>query len=389
MKLEWKTCFKVGLSVFLLYLCITYWKTVSAFAGLLLGAASPLLVGCVIAYLVNILMSWYEKYYFPKAKNKLLVKSRRPVCMIAAFVTLVAVVVLVILLVVPELVACVQLLLVELAELLTKAVEYADKQGWLPDDIVASLSKIDWKSRLSQIIQVVTAGLGSVLEVLITTVSSVFSWVVSALLALIFAIYLLSGKEKLAGQFHRVSRRYLKPAWCDKLDYVLRTVHDCFRRYIVGQCLEAVILGVLCALGMLLLGLPYATMIGALVAFTALIPVAGAYIGAGVGAVMILTVSPVKAIVFLIFIVVLQQLEGNIIYPRVVGSSMGLPGIWVLAAVTVGGGVMGIPGMIIGVPLAAAAYRMLRDNVNRVPIAAQPAETGESPEEVPAEEKSC
>lgn len=113
--------------------------------------------------------------------------------------------------------------------------------------------------------------------------------------------------------------------------------------------------------------LPYATMTGAVIAFTALIPVAGAYIGAGVGAFMILTVSPVKAIIFLIFIVILQQLEGNLIYPRVVGSSMGLPGIWVLAAVTVGGGVMGIPGMLLCVPLAAAFYKLLREDVNRIP----------------------
>ena len=128
---------------------------------------------------------------------------------------------------------------------------------------------------------------------------------------------------------------------------------------------EAVILGLLCTLGMLLLRLPYATMIGALVAFTALIPVAGAYIGAGVGAFMILTVSPIKALVFLVFLVILQQLEGNLIYPRVVGSSMGLPGVWVLAAVTVGGGLMGISGMLLGVPLTAAIYRMLREDVNR------------------------
>ena len=129
-------------------------------------------------------------------------------------------------------------------------------------------------------------------------------------------------------------------------------------------CLEAVIIGVLCALGMGLLRLPYATMVGALVGFTALIPVAGAYIGAGVGAFMILTVAPIKAVIFLVFLVILQQLEGNLIYPKVVGSSLGLPGIWVLAAVTVGGGIMGIGGMLLGVPLAAAAYRILRDEVN-------------------------
>ena len=134
-----------------------------------------------------------------------------------------------------------------------------------------------------------------------------------------------------------------------------------------GWGTEAVILGVLCTLGMLILNIPYATMTGAVIAFTALIPVAGGYIGAAVGAFMILTVSPIKAVFFLIYIVVLQQIEGNLLYPCVVGSSMGLPAIWVLAAVTIGGGIMGIAGMLIGVPLAAALYRLLREDVNRLP----------------------
>ena len=198
----------------------------------------------------------------------------------------------------------------------------------------------------------------------ISTVSSVFSALVTGLLALIFSMYILLEQEDLKRQFGKLLSRYLHPKWMGRFFYVLHTVDDCFHRYIVGQCLEAVIIGVLCALGMGLLRLPYATMVGALVGFTALIPVAGAYIGAGVGAFMIFTVAPIKAVIFLVFLVILQQLEGNLIYPKVVGSSLGLPGIWVLAAVTVGGGIMGIGGMLLGVPLAAAAYRILRDEVN-------------------------
>ena len=158
-------------------------------------------------------------------------------------------------------------------------------------------------------------------------------------------------------------KHVMKEERYQKTLHVLSVMNDCFRRYTIGQCTEAVILGVLCTLGMWLLQLPYAAMIGALVAFTALIPVAGAYIGAGVGAIMIITVSPIKALIFLIFIVVLQQLEGNLIYPKVVGNSIGLPAIWVLAAVTVGGGVLGIPGMLLGVPLAATLYRLLREKL--------------------------
>lgn len=159
--------------------------------------------------------------------------------------------------------------------------------------------------------------------------------------------------------------RYIKESVYSKMKYVLSVVNDCFHKYIVGQCTEAVILGTLCAIGMIILRIPYATMTGAVIAFTALIPVAGGYIGAAVGAFMILTVSPMKAIIFLVYIVILQQLEGNLIYPRVVGSSMGLPAIWVLAAVTIGGGVMGIAGMLIGVPLAATIYRLLREDLCR------------------------
>ena len=131
----------------------------------------------------------------------------------------------------------------------------------------------------------------------------------------------------------------------------------------VGQCTEAVILGALCALGMMIFKFPYAVMIGTLIGFTALIPVAGAYIGAAIGAIMILTVSPVQSLLFLVFIVVLQQIEGNLIYPKVVGSSLGLPALWVLAAVTIGGGVMGIPGMLLGVPISSALYRLIKQDV--------------------------
>ena len=144
---------------------------------------------------------------------------------------------------------------------------------------------------------------------------------------------------------------------------ILGIFDDCFRKYLVGQCTEAVILGALCALGMMIFKFPYAVMIGTLIGFTALIPVAGAYIGAAVGAIMILTVSPVQSLLFLVFIVVLQQIEGNLIYPKVVGSSLGLPALWVLAAVTIGGGVMGIPGMLLGVPISAALYRLIKQDV--------------------------
>ncbi len=350
--------------MFLLYLCINYWKNAAHILSLIISAATPLIIGGVIAYFVNILMSVYEKLYFPKSGKRFASATRRPVCMTLAFVTILAIVSLIAGIVVPQLVLCIQLLLKELPNALMYLAAKAGELNIIPDNIADILLGIDWNSRIGEIFNVLTSGVGSVMNVAVKAITTVFSGVVAALLSIIFAFYLLSSKDKLKGQCERVCRHYIKKNWCDKLFYVIKTLDDCFHRYVVGQCTEAVVLGVLCTLGMLLLGLPYAPMIGALVAFTALIPIAGSYIGAAVGALMILTVSPVKSLVFIIFLIILQQIEGNLIYPRVVGKSIGLPGIWVLAAVTIGGGIMGVLGMLIGVPVAAALYRILRDDMN-------------------------
>lgn len=365
MKMEWKSCFKIGVTLFLLYLAMEYWQTISGLGIALLSAAAPLLLGCVIAYILNILMSSYERHYFPKSRTEIAEKSRRPVCMLAAMLTLIAVVVLVVGLVVPELASCVKLLVAEVPKAMNDLTGWLYELEVLPEDLEKALTAIDWEKRLGQIVSVFVSGIGNVTDLLVDTVSKVVSGIVTFFVGLIFAIYLLSGKERLKVQTDLLLNRYMKQNWYHKMKYVVSVLNDSFQRYIVGQCTEAVILGVLCALGMSILRLPYASMIGTLIAFTALIPVAGAYIGGGVGAFMILTVSPVKAVVFLVFLVILQQIEGNLIYPKVVGSSMGLPAIWVLAAVTVGGGIMGIAGMLLGVPLAAAAYRLLREDVRR------------------------
>lgn len=364
MKLEWRTCFKIGVSIFLLYICITYWKSVAELLGAVFSAASPLLIGCAVAYIVNILMIRYEKMYMPRSKKKFVNKSRRPVCMVAAYITVVAIVVLVIALILPQLTSCIMIIVAEAPNAIRSVINYVENLHVLPDNIFDVLDGIDWKSRITEIIGVVTSGVGNVVNMLVNTVTSVFSGIITALISIIFSFYLLSGKDKLRNQFTRIMKRYLKPSWFKNTMYALTIFHNCFRKYITGQCIEAVILGALCAIGMTIIGLPYATMIGALVAFTALIPVAGAYIGAIIGAFMIMTVSPMQALIFLVFIIVLQQLEGNLIYPRVVGSSMGLPGIWVLAAVTIGGGIMGILGMLLGVPIAAVIYKMIANDVN-------------------------
>ncbi len=365
MKLDWKTCFRAGITLLALFLIISYRSQILDYGLLLLSAAAPLIIGAVIAYPVNILMSFYERHYFPKSQKALVLKSKRVVSLVLSYLTLVLIVVLVFSLVIPQFVSCIGVLIEAIPKYIPKAIEKLNEYNIPTDDIVSKLKDVDWQARIRQVIELFSSGVGDAMETVIGTVSSVFSGIVTALIAVIFSVYVLLQKNNIQRQIDKISKRYLKPVVTEKINHILSVMDDCFHKYIIGQCTEAVILGALCTVGMLILRLPYATMVGPLVALTALIPVAGAYIGAFVGAFMILTVSPSKAIIFLIFLVILQQFEGNIIYPKVVGSSIKLPAIWVLAAVTVGGGLFGILGMLIGVPLAATAYRLIKEDVNK------------------------
>ena len=244
-----------------------------------------------------------------------------------------------------------------------KIVEKLGEFDIVPENIIKSLSEIDWKSKITENIKTITSGFGSVMDVVVTTVSSVVSGVTTTFLALVFALYVLLSKNVLLSQIKKLSKHYIPEKAYDRLSYFVTVADDCFHKFIVAQCTESVILGVLCMIGMLILHLPYAAMIGAVICVTAFIPVVGGLIGGGIGAFLILMESPMKALIFLVFIVLLQQIEGDLIYPRVVGSSIGLPSIWVLAAITVGGGVFGILGMLLGVPVASTAYRLLKNDV--------------------------
>ncbi len=367
MKQEWKGPVRFGAVLFGLYLAVHYWDRLSSLGLLAVRAGFPLVLGAVIAYAVNILMSIYEGWYFPGSKSQAVIKSRRPVCLLLAYASLIGIVLLIVGMILPELIQSVTLLLQELTPLLR---QLSIKLNTLSPGQLAALSglfaadgTVNWQELASKTVNLLLTGLGGVMGSLVSIVSATVSAAFTAIVSVIFSIYLLMGKENLSRQCALVLKTYLKPRWYSRLLYFLETLHSCFRRFVVGQCTEAVILGLLCMGGMLLFRFPYASMVGTLIGFTALIPVAGAYIGAGVGAFMIFTVSPVKALLFLVFISVLQQLEGNLIYPRVVGSSIGLPGIWVLAAVTIGGGVLGVGGMLLAVPLAAAFYQVLREDV--------------------------
>ena len=362
-KIDTKSLIKVALVIFALYLAIHYWGHAAGILQTLLGAAVPVIIGAVISYPLNILMSFYEKHLFPKSEKKLAVRSRRGLALTLAILTLVGLIALIIALVVPQLVSCVKLLVAEVPDFFNMVVAKLSEFEFVPEDIIAALSKIDWKSRITDIIKTVYSGLGSVMDVVVTTVSSLVSGVTTAFLAIIFAIYLLLGKDKIGSQLKKVMHHFIPERITEKFDYVRKVADESFHKFIVAQCTEALILGGLCTVGMLILRLPYAAMIGAVTVVTAFIPVVGALLGGAIGAFLILMESPVKALIFLVFIILLQQIEGDLIYPRVVGSSMGLPSIWVLTAVTLGGGMFGVLGMMLSVPLASTMYTLLRNEV--------------------------
>ena len=366
MNISWKACTRVLLTVLAAYLCIEYWAVAVRLVAVACSAASPLLAGAVIAYIVNILMSFYERK-LPHGSNKT-AALRRPVCMLLAFITLALVFLLLFRMILPELINCLMLLLEKLPAALSKAYLWLDETfrigTYLTDfNIVDTLENLNVQDTVKKTVSFLMSGVGGAMGSIVSGVGSVVSGIATAFIAIVFAIYLLAGKERLASQLRRVISTYLGERFLHRVTYVTEIVDRCFHNFIVGQCLEAVILGALCILGMSIFRFPYAMMIGSLVGFTALIPIAGAYIGAAVGAFMICTVNPLQALLFVVFLVVLQQLEGNLIYPKVVGASIGLPGIFVLAAITIGGGVMGIPGMLLGVPLTASAYTLLKNNM--------------------------
>jgi len=365
MKVDKKLILKISVAVFLLFLAIFYWNGFVTFIVKLAGTAVPLIIGAAMAYIVNIPMSFLERHYFPKSTKKYVIKSRKWVCMILSVVAILLILCFVAFLVLPQLIDCIILAANLLPGEIQQLIDYIDSFHIVPQDIIAVLEGIDWKSSIGTIIDTLTTGFGNIVNVVFKAITTVFSYVVTAVLSVIFAFYLLASKNKLSKQAKSLLEHYLKPSWNEKIYYFFTVMNDSFRKFIVGQSTEAVILGFLCTVGMLIFNFPYPSMIGAFVGFTALIPVAGAYIGCVVGAFMILTVSPMKALFFVIFIIVLQQLEGNLIYPKVMGSSIGLPGLWVLASVTVGGGMFGITGMLVGVPLTAAVYRFIKEDMKK------------------------
>lgn len=364
MKIDWKSSFIACTSLFLLFLTTRYWNVLEQYVMLIVEAAWTLLLGAMIAYVVNLLMSWFERRLFPRAQFKPWLAVKRPLCMILSFATIVVAFIFLMQLILPKMLEGFQDIFTALPDAVTRFIEWLDDKVDLTSYMQTLLDKIPsdaagWEKLLGEKADVLLTGFGGVMDFIIKLTLDAFNSFVTIFMALIFAINILFGKEKLQDQFTRLFRRILGDGLMGKINHAVSVLNSCFHSFIVGQIIEAIILGVLCALGMKLLNLPHEVMIGAMMGLLALIPIAGAYIGAALGTVVILVDDPMKALIFLVFIIVLQQIEGNLIYPHTVGSSLHLPGMWVLAAVTIGGTLMGIAGMLFFVPITAALYRLL------------------------------
>lgn len=333
------------------------------FAGLreLWDVISPVVYGFVFAYILNLIMVMYEGVWFPETDNELLIRARRPVSILLALITVIIVIVLVLWLIIPQLISLVQTLL----ENLPLMVEYI--QRWIEDleeiypqiDTLVNNLNINWENIARDAASFANNILGSTFTTFQLLTSSLFRLVV----ILVVAIYALFSKEKIQRQVKRVLRAYMKRDHFRRLKYVLRVTNESFSSFITGMLIEAIIYGTLVTVGMMIFNFPYAGMIGALSGALALVPMVGAILSAVIGTMLIFVQNPIQGLFFLLFNIVLQQLESNAIYPRIVGGSIGLPGIWTFIAVTIGGGILGPAGFFLGVPIASVIYKLIRSNV--------------------------
>lgn len=347
----------------IIYLALRYVDVIGEAAAFIADLFSPLILGFILALILNVAMSPIEKVLFPGTNNRRLKKMRRPFAVVISILLVSGIFVFVVCLIVPELIKALYIIaegLVSLGKSLSQwssNIAISDTAlGRLAENMdfdLASLQKkvINWISETGPKIAAEAANAFSGIG------SGIFNFIVG----LVFSIYILLDKENLKKQATRLVSVWFPEKTSDVIIHVAGVSNVTFRSFVAGQTTEAVILGTLCAVGMLILQIPYAAMIGALIGVTALIPIFGALIGTVIGAIMIISEDPFKALVFVIFLLILQQVEGNVIYPKVVGSKIGLPGIWVLAAVTVGGSLAGVLGMLLGVPAFSVLYTLINE----------------------------
>ncbi len=340
----------------------------------LYGILSPFLAGFCVAFIMNELLKALEKLWdrFAARAGKRLGsafrrRAKRPVCLVLSVILVLGMISAMFLIIIPEISSTIALISEYMPEYVreteawfAKASDFLGAHGIDVPKLDIDITKI--ADRITKSLSNMGA---SLFNMTVNATTSIVSSIYNVLLSFVFAIYLLAQKEKLISQGKRILYAILPDKPYERLTGILRLSNHTFSSFISGQLTEAVILGVLCFIGMLLFRMPYAAAASILVGFTALIPLLGSFIGTGIGAFLILFVDPPKALAFILFIIVLQQLEGNLIYPKVVGKSVGLPGIWVLASVTVGGDAFGVMGMLVGVPICSVVYTLAREGVRR------------------------
>lgn len=348
-------------SCFLIY---TYWETVVSICNTIYVASQPFLVGAGIAFVVNILMSFYEKLLVKFIPFGFITKIKRPIALLAALGTIGLVFTWVVFTVLPDLIDSINTLISQDRSAINNLINWLLKNKSL-QKIIQDFGGVTQVRELinsysAQLLQQIMNGLTSIL----TSLTSLPSTLINLFISIVFSCYVLAGKEKLGNQVNRLVDVYLG-RYGKTFHYVVAILNNRFRNFFVYQSIEACILGTLCYIGMLIFNFPYAATISILIGFSAMIPVVGAYIGVTIGTILIMTHSVTLALLFVAYVVILQQFEGNLIYPYVVGGSTGLPGIWVIFAITIGSALGGILGMLVSVPVAATLYQIVKDNVVR------------------------
>lgn len=359
-----------GLIVFtaLVVACLWKYEDVLKILVFVFNVIFPFVLGGAIAFVLNVPMSFVERHLFSEEKTEkkpVLKKLARPVSMVLILMAVIGVIVLVMFVLIPQLGKTFANLGQSIQEFIPKV------QIWVNDifhgnkEIMEWVNTLefDWDKIMSTGIDFLGYGAGSVLDSTITAAKSIVSSLTTFFIAFVFALYILLQKEKLGLQSKKVLFAFVRKGRAEAALEVLSLTYSTFSSFLTGQCVEAIILGMMFVVTMGILRLPYALLSGIVIAFTALIPIFGAFIGCAVGAFLIFMVDPMKALVFVVLFLVLQQIEGNLIYPHVVGNSVGLPSIWVLAAVSVGGSLMGVIGMLIFIPVVSVVYALFREVV--------------------------
>ena len=330
---------------------------------MIFGIIFPFVLGGAIAFVLNVPMRFLEKKFRFQKHEKL----KRPVSLVLTLLFVLLILFFAGFLVIPELVRTIASLSESIPVFWQSVQSEAETFFANYPEIVSYISRveIDWKEMVSQIAGFLGNGAGTFLSSTVSAAMSVINGLTTFFIGFVFSIYILLQKETLGRQIKKLMQAFLPEQTGRRILSVLALSEKTFSGFLTGQCLEAVILGTMFFLTLTIMRFPYAVLIGVLIAITALIPIFGAFIGCVVGAFLILMVNPMQALVFIIVFLVLQQVEGNLIYPHVVGGSVGLPSIWVLAAVTIGGSVMGVAGMLIFIPLCSVFYSLLKDETNR------------------------